>query len=172
MNTATTARVTPNPLRAEIEIAPIDPKVTAYHARMPAYSPTMLFDVPELAARLGKVRGVGADIVNHCIDDVLVQSADALSAARPGARREMLESYVKRLQDLERIATSFDGVGKSFAIQAGRELRIMVMSDKVDDDTTALLSKDIAKKVEEELSDPGQIKITVIRETRAVEYAK
>ncbi len=112
------------------------------------------------------------DVKQETVLDVLVQSADALSAARPGARREMLESYVKRLQDLERIANDFDGVGKSFAIQAGRELRIMVMSDKVDDDLAMLLSKDIARKVEQELSYPGQIKITVIRETRAVDYAK
>ncbi len=103
---------------------------------------------------------------------VLVQSADALSAARPGARREMLETYVKRLEDLERIANSFDGVAKSYAIQAGREIRIMVNSDRVDDDEAVLLARDVARKVEKELSYPGQIKVTVIRETRAVDYAK
>jgi ribonuclease Y len=112
------------------------------------------------------------DVKAESVLDVLVQSADALSAARPGARREMLETYVKRLEDLERIAESFEGVGKSFAIQAGRELRIIVQSDKVDDDHATLLSKDIARKVEKELSYPGQIRITVIRETRAVDYAK
>ncbi|PLX42177.1 MAG: ribonuclease Y [Deltaproteobacteria bacterium] len=112
------------------------------------------------------------DVKQETLLDILVQSADALSAARPGARREMLETYVKRLEDLERIANDFEGVAKSFAIQAGRELRIMVMSDQVDDDTSVLLSKDIARKVEQELSYPGQIKITVIRETRAVDYAK
>ncbi|MEW6487439.1 MAG: ribonuclease Y [Thermodesulfobacteriota bacterium] len=112
------------------------------------------------------------DVRPESILAVLVQSADALSAARPGARREMLETYVKRLEDLERIANSFDGVAKSFAIQAGREIRIIVNNDRVDDDTAVLLSKDIARKVEKELSYPGQIRITVIRETRAVEYAK
>lgn len=112
------------------------------------------------------------DVKPDGILDVLVQSADALSAARPGARREMLETYVKRLEDLERIADQFDGVAKSYAIQAGRELRIMVLSDKVNDDQAALLSQDIARKVEKELSYPGQIRITVIRETRAVDIAK
>lgn len=103
---------------------------------------------------------------------VLVQAADALSAARPGARKEMLESYVKRLEELERIANSFPGVSKSYAIQAGRELRIIVESDKVSDEGIALLSYEIARKIEKELTYPGQIKVTVIRETRAVQYAK
>ena len=104
--------------------------------------------------------------------DVIVQAADALSGARPGARKEMLETYIKRLDELERIASSFTGVEKSYAIQAGREIRIVVSSDKVTDDGIFVLSKDIAKKVETELSYPGQIKVVVIRETRAVDYAK
>jgi ribonuclease Y len=104
--------------------------------------------------------------------DVLVQAADTLSGARPGARREMLETYVKRLDDLENISNSFKGVAKSYAIQAGREIRIMVESEKVNDDEALMLSRDIAKKVENELVYPGQIKVTVIRETRAVEYAR
>ena len=112
------------------------------------------------------------DVRMESVLDVLVQSADALSAARPGARREMLESYVKRLQDLERIASSFNGVAKTYAIQAGREIRIIVDNEKLNDDEALLLSKDIARKVESELSYPGQIRVTVIRETRAVEYAK
>ncbi len=103
---------------------------------------------------------------------VLVQAADALSAARPGARKEMLESYVKRLEDLERIANSFQGVGKSYAIQAGREIRVVVESDKVSDEGISLLSYDVAKRIEKELTYPGQVKVTVIRETRAVNYAK
>jgi ribonuclease Y len=103
---------------------------------------------------------------------VLVQAADSLSGARPGARRETLESYVKRLEELENIAESFTGISKSYAIQAGRELRIIVESDKVSDAEAVLLSHDITKKIEESLSYPGQIRITVIRETRAVDFAK
>jgi len=103
---------------------------------------------------------------------VLVQASDTLSGARPGARQEMLESYVKRLEELEKIAKSFHGVQKSFAIQAGREIRIMVEGKIVDDDQAYVVAKDIAKKIETELSYPGQIKVTVIRETRAIEYAR
>ncbi len=103
---------------------------------------------------------------------VLVQAADTLSGARPGARQEMLESYVKRLEGLEKIAMSFHGVNKSYAIQAGREIRIMVEGKSVDDDQAFVICKDIAKKIEKELTYPGQIKVIVIRETRAVEYAK
>lgn len=103
---------------------------------------------------------------------VLVQASDALSAARPGARREMLVTYVKHLKDLEEIANSFHGVSKSYAVQAGREIRIVVESKDVSDDSSVVLSKDVAKKIEESLTYPGQIKVTVIRETRAIEYAK
>ncbi len=103
---------------------------------------------------------------------MLVQAADTLSGARPGARRETLESYVRRLDDLEKVAESFPGVSKSYAIQAGRELRIIVESESVSDAEAVLLSRDIAKKIEESLSYPGQIRITVIRETRAVDFAK
>ena len=104
--------------------------------------------------------------------DVLVEAADALSGARPGARREMLETYVKRLEDLEKIAQSFQGVEKSYAIQAGREIRVMVQPDRISDEASAILSRDIARKIEKELTYPGQIKVTVIREMRAVEIAK
>ncbi|MCK5186736.1 MAG: HDIG domain-containing protein, partial [Deltaproteobacteria bacterium] len=103
---------------------------------------------------------------------ILVQVADALSAARPGARREMLETYVKHLKELEEIANSFPGVSKSYAVQAGREIRIIVESEEITDDDAVVLSQDVAKKIEANLSYPGQIKITVIRETRSVDYAK
>jgi ribonuclease Y len=112
------------------------------------------------------------DIEPKTIEAVLVQAADAISAARPGARRETLENYIKRLENLEKIASQFEGVQKVFAIQAGREVRIMVETDKIDDLRSFSLSKEIAKKIEEELEYPGQIKVTVIREVRAVEYAK
>jgi len=112
------------------------------------------------------------DVEATTIEAVLVQAADAISAARPGARRETLVSYVQRLEDLEKIASSFDGVEKSYAIQAGREVRIMVKPDSVDDEGMHLLSKEIAKKIESEMEYPGNVKVNLIRETRAVEYAK
>ncbi|HEY3203613.1 MAG TPA: ribonuclease Y [Thermoanaerobaculia bacterium] len=112
------------------------------------------------------------DYEPRSLEAVLVNGADALSAARPGARREILETYVKRLEKLEHIADGFKGVQKAFAIQAGRELRIVVEANRVTDDEALWLSRDVAKKIEAELQYPGQIKVTVIRETRAVEYAR
>lgn len=112
------------------------------------------------------------DYEPRSLEAVLVNGADALSAARPGARREILETYVKRLEKLEHIADGFKGVQKAFAVQAGRELRIIVEANRLSDDEALWLSRDVAKKIESELQYPGQIKVTVIRETRAVEYAR
>ncbi len=112
------------------------------------------------------------DIEPTTVEAVLVQAADAISAARPGARRESLENYIKRLEKLEEICNSFDGVDKSYAIQSGREVRIMVKPDDVNDAGTIVLARDICKKIEQEMEYPGQIKVNVIRERRAVEYAK
>ena len=112
------------------------------------------------------------DVEPTTVEAILVQAADAISAARPGARRETLETYIKRLEKLEEIANSFDGVDTSFAIQAGREVRIIVKPDKISDSDTVIMAKDIAKRIESELEYPGQIKVNVIRETRTVDYAK
>jgi ribonuclease Y len=102
----------------------------------------------------------------------IVQICDAISGARPGARREIVEAYIKRLKDLENIAMSYPGVTKTYAIQAGRELRVIVGADKIDDKQTELLSDEIATRIQNEMTYPGQVKITVIRETRAIAYAK
>lgn len=133
----------------------------------------------ELARKYGESPKIVHAIMAHHEDEkpstvlaILVQAADALSGARPGARREMMETYVKRLADLERIATSFTGVSSSFAIQAGREIRVMVSSDQITDDQSVIMARDIAKKIEAEMTYPGQIKVNVIRETRSVDYAR
>ena len=133
----------------------------------------------ELARKYGESPKIVHAIMAHHEDEkpetvlaVLVQAADALSGARPGARREMMETYVKRLEDLERIASTFSGVINSFAIQAGREIRVMVSSEEVSDERAVVLAKDVAKKIEAEMTYPGQIKVNVIRETRAIEYAR
>jgi ribonuclease Y len=108
----------------------------------------------------------------HTIIAILVQAADAVSAARPGARREDMENYIKRLQKLEEIAVSFQGVDKAFAIQAGREIRVMVKPEVVNDEGMKLIAREMAKKIEDEVKYPGQIKLNLIRETRTVDYAK
>lgn len=113
-----------------------------------------------------------ADAEPKTVEAVLIQSADAISASRPGARRETLESYIKRLEKLEELAESRSGVEKTYAMQAGREIRVMVKPEEVDDADASLLAREIAKDIEEQLEYPGQIKVTVIRENRAVEYAK
>jgi ribonuclease Y len=112
------------------------------------------------------------DVEPQTLEAVLIQAADAISASRPGARRETVEAYIKRLQNLEEIADSFDGVEKSFAIQAGREVRIIVKPDRVSDDKMTILAREVAKKIENEMDYPGQIKVNIIRETRTIDYAK
>ena len=121
---------------------------------------------------LNAVEAHHEDVAPTSITAILVQAADSISAARPGARRETLEAYIKRIQKLEEITNSFDGVDKSFAIQAGREVRIIVKPDAVTDDEMILMARDVAKKIESEMNYPGQIKVNILRETRAVEYAK
>lgn len=148
----------------------VDHEVEGPHAQIGA----------DLAKRYGESPKVVAAIASHhneadgpqTLEAIIVQAADAISGARPGARRETLESYVKRLEALENIANSFGGVEKSFAIQAGREVRILVKPEEIDDLAAIRLARDIAKKVEESLEYPGQIKVTVVREMRAVDYAK
>jgi ribonuclease Y len=138
---------------------------------------------PQIGGDLAKKYGENPKVINaimthhgdgepNCVESVLVAAADALSAGRPGVRRETLESYLKRLEALESAANSFKGVEKSYAIQAGREIRIIVKPEDLSDAHAAQLSRDIAKKIEQELSYPGQIKVTVVRESRYVEYAK
>ena len=147
----------------------VDHKIEGTHAAIGA----------DYARRFGESPRIVQAIATHHDDGrtntllgVLVQAADTLSAARPGARREMLESYVKRLEELETIAKSFNGVDKCFAIQAGREIRILVENEKISDNDAVMLCRDIIKKIEEDLTYPGQIKVTVIRETRVSDYAK
>jgi len=112
------------------------------------------------------------DVEPHTVIACIVQAADTISAARPGARRENIENYVKRLEKLEEVTKSFNGVESCYAIQAGREIRIMVKPEEVSEDEMVLLARDIAAKIENELTYPGQIKVHVLRETKAVEYAK
>ena len=133
----------------------------------------------QLLQRYGEKEGVihamschHGDFEPRTVEAMLITAADALSAARPGARREMLSTYVKRLEQLELIANSYQGVQKSFALQAGREIRIMVDAGKVNDDQAFWIAKDVSKRIENEMQFPGQIKVTVMRETRAVEFAR
>jgi ribonucrease Y len=133
----------------------------------------------DIAKRLGRSSKIVHAIAAHhgeeepqTVEAFIVATADAISGARPGARREMVETYIKRLEALEGVANSFDGVEKSFAIQAGREVRILVQPDSIDDLAAARLARDVSRKIEESLEYPGQIKVTVIRETRAVDYAR
>jgi ribonuclease Y len=147
----------------------LDQQIEGTHARLGA----------EMARKFGEtdivVQGIEAhheEVEKTSLYGVLAAAADAISAARPGARRETLETYVKRLEKLESIANVFKGVEKSFAIQAGREIRVIMQPEKVNDTDATVLARDIRKKIEEGMEYPGQIKVTVIRETRAIEYAK
>lgn len=126
----------------------------------------------ENALIINAVEAHHGDVEPKTLEAVLVQAADAISASRPGARRETVEAYIKRLQNLEEIADSFEGVEKSFAIQAGREIRIIVKPDRISDDKMTILARDVAKKIESEMDYPGQIKVNIIRETRVIDYAK
>lgn len=133
----------------------------------------------EFIKRFGEKQSVINAVMAHhnevefeTVEAILVQAADAVSASRPGARRETLTAYIKRLENLEEIANSFEGVESSYAIQAGRELRIVINPDKISDDEATLMSREVAKKIEDTMQYPGQIKVTILRETRAVEYAK
>jgi len=136
-----------------------------------------------VGAELARKHGEGPEVINiieshhsekepASIEAVIVQAADAISASRPGARRESMDTYIKRLESLEKIAEGFDGVDKSFAIQAGREIRVIVNNDKIDDEKAKAVAREIAKRIEKELKYPGRIKVTLIRETRIIEYAK
>lgn len=147
----------------------IDFETEGQHTRLGADLARRCGESPEV---ISCIEAHHEDVEPVCMEAVLVQAADAISASRPGARRESLEAYLKRLEGLERIADSFEGVEKAYAIQAGREIRVMVRPDRIDDALAAKLARDMAKRIESELQYPGQIRVTVIRETRAVEYAK
>lgn len=147
----------------------VDHEMEGSHTQLGAELATKYKENPDVVNAIAAHHG---DVEAQTIEAVLVQAADAVSAARPGARRESLDNYVKRLEALEEIANSFKGVEKSYAIQAGREVRIIVKPEDVDEVGTVLMARDIVKKIEKDLDYPGQIKVSVIRETRVVDYAK
>jgi ribonuclease Y len=147
----------------------VDHEVEGSHAVIGADLARRYGEKPEIVHAIEAHHG---DVEPNQVLDVLIQAGDALSGARPGARREMLDAYIKRLEALENIGNAFKGVDKTFAIQAGREIRVIVNHEKINDEDALVLTKDIAQQIEKELTYPGQIKVTVIRETRAVGYAK
>ena len=147
----------------------VDHEVEGPHALIGAEAAKKYHESSIIVNAIGAHHG---DVEYQSLEAVLVQAADAISAARPGARRETLEAYIKRLEKLEEIANTCEGVEKSYAIQAGREIRIMVKPEEIDDAGSIELARSIVKKIESELEYPGQIKVNVIRETRAIEYAK
>jgi len=180
METAYLAAMMAGELRADVELAKeagllhdigkaVDHRVEGPHALIGADIARRLNKSPKLVNAIASHHG---EEEAQNVEAILVQVADAISGARPGARRETLESYIKRIEALENLADSFPGVSESYAIQAGREIRIIVEPEEIDDLTAISLSKEIAKKVEESLEYPGQIKVTVIREMRAVDYAR
>ena len=138
----------------------------------PAIGANFLRRFKESGVILNAVEAHHGDIVADNAYTPLVAAADAISASRPGARRETLERYIKRLEKLEDIAASFDGVDNSYAIQAGREIRVIVDAEKVDDEVSLKTARDIAKKIEDEMTYPGEIKVTLLREVRCIEYAR
>ena len=147
----------------------IDHEVEGSHVAIGVEMATKYKESPEVIHCIAAHHG---DVEFNSLEAIIVQTADAISASRPGARRESIENYIKRLQQLEEIANGFKGVEKSFAIQAGREIRIIVKPEEISDEQALFLAKDIANKIENEMQYPGQIKVNVIRETRSVDYAK
>ena len=147
----------------------IDHEIEGPHVELGVNATKRYKEKPEV---INCIEAHHGDVAPNSVEAVLVQAADAISAARPGARRESLENYIKRLENLEEIANNFDGVDTSFAMQAGRELRIMVQPDNINENESLVLARNIANEIEKELEYPGQIKVNVIRETRAIEYAK
>ncbi len=180
VETARLASVLASELGANVEIAKMggllhdigkamDHEIEGTHATIGAEF-CRRYGVPEPAVNC--IESHHHEVEQTCVEAIIVEAADAISGARPGARRESLESYLKRVRTLEEIANSFEGVSQSYALQAGREVRIIVKPEDIDDLATIRLSKDIAKKIEDTMQYPGQIKVTVIRETRAIDYAK
>jgi ribonuclease Y len=147
----------------------VDHELEGSHAIVGATLAKKYGEAPKVSHAIEAHHG---EVAQDSVLDHIVDAANRLSGQRPGARRELLESYVRRLHDIEKIATGYGGVERAFAIQAGRELRVLVENSAVNDEQAVVLSRDIARKIENELSYPGQIRIAVIRETRAVDYAK